>query len=314
LAGVAAYLAFRTGRTSPDGKKKKFSLALVGGQLLMFSGIAVAVIILAEWLRPSFSPFAFWIDASLFAVWASVFPVLTDDPWTVHVKPIYVDKDGAKVPLPEVHHAPKEKSGGKDAHDHGKKAPASITASTDQLIAEREKKQYLTVQGVTRAQFLKISMGATLFGAAANPFWATRGEVLPSMGLFVGAWFFLLTILTVAQYFNGYILPVLVQNLITDLLGGSPKAIGGMFVVALLLALLFSQAGERKLVGNLHGYTDDMLEVDSGRNTYSVPAERLPRIAAVSARALCLENKTQMELDRPGYCTRHPEFKTCSCD
>ncbi|MFA5947229.1 MAG: hypothetical protein WC813_04395 [Patescibacteria group bacterium] len=314
VTGVVAYLAFRTGRTSSEGKKKKFSLTQAFGQLLKASSLTVGVIVLATWLRPGFSPLAFWGDVSFFAVWASIFFVLVDDPWTVQVKDIYVGEDGKKVVLPTAHDEPKAKPAAKDAHGHAKEASPSAGASTAHLIEERQNKQYLTVQGETRAANLKVSMGATLVGLAVNVFWAMTGEVVLDKGLFVAAWFFLLTILTVAQYFNGYILPVLVQDLITALLGGSPKAIVGMAGVALFFALFFSQAGQRKLVGNLHAYTDNMLEADSGRNTYSLSSGGLPLIARSQAQSLCLADKVQMENDRPGYCARHPEFKTCTCD
>lgn len=29
---------------------------------------------------------------------------------------------------------------------------------------------------------------------------------------------------------------------------------------------------------------------------------------------LCEQDRTQMERDRPGYCTRHPDFKVCTCE
>jgi hypothetical protein len=36
--------------------------------------------------------------------------------------------------------------------------------------------------------------------------------------------------------------------------------------------------------------------------------------ASSAVLSLCEAGRAQMERDRPGYCTRHPEFKTCTCE
>jgi hypothetical protein len=272
----------------------------VAGLILKVVGLVAGVISLAVWLMPGFTPLAFALNAFLFLVWASVFLVLVDDPWTVQVKPIFVDENNKT----------------KDISGLGE-------SDTDHLIVERDKKGYLTVQGPSRAENLKVSMGATLVGVAVNIVCSFNGAAALGYGFFVGAWFLLLTILTVAQYFNGYIVPVFVQNFVTDLLAGSPKAIVGMFSLSFVFILTFSTAGQFKLVKNLHGYTDYLVGVpaeDDGEAKVSKEIAAKPKSdqetyasAKPVASSRTCPSREEMEKDNEGYCSRYPTFGPCVC-
>ncbi len=325
-----------------DGTDRDLTHTEVGGSLLMIGSLVAGVLQLVAWLAPGFgflsespwwfSPFV--LNVALFGVWGAAFAVLARDPWENEVKPVFFHRDEhgkmvpwvsgdahASHPPAAAHGKHDDKSHGK-AHGHADHAPPA--PSIYQLAQEKQDKQLLTVPGVRRAAVLKISTGATLVGLTLNIWWPFSGQNVDlSVGLFVAAFFLLLTLLTVSQYMGAMILIEMMQRYTSTLLRQGLVLTLVLFALSFAAALFLSQQGRIGFVKAIHAKTDAWLEVPSLpvdgegsgapiRQSVTI-TETYASVTSAASQPLSCPDRDQLEAQSVGFCTRNPYHPGCDC-